>query len=134
MKKHEALAHWRSLPENVDPLPLMSPIPYKASGSTYGACGIRIDGTPAFIDAVLGRLKPILAGENNVTRLGLARNTVDGSGLKKELPNAVEAAQCCYIRLHMRGEQGAAASYFFDKDLHAATRQYAAGLGIKTEV
>ena len=50
MKKSEALAHWKALEENQPILPHFSPIPYKASGSNYGACGIRIDGNPAFVD------------------------------------------------------------------------------------
>ena len=107
MKKSDALNHWRNLPENVDPLPMMDVIPYKASGSRYGACGIRIDGNPEFIDAVLSNLKSLLAGEGVETRLGLSRSTVDGSGLGKSLPNAMKGAEVCYIRLCERGHEGA---------------------------
>lgn len=109
-KKDAALAHWRALQENQNPLAVMEPIPYKARGSTYGACGVRIDGSPEFIDAVLSRLKPLLAGENQVTRLGLSRSVVDGSGIGKVLGNtasrAGSPAEVCYIRLHQRGREG----------------------------
>ena len=48
MKKSEALEQWKSLPETPPPgavLAEMVPIPYRATGSSYGACGIQIDGT-----------------------------------------------------------------------------------------
>ena len=101
MKKREAMEAWVAMPEGQDPLPHMTPISAKAKGSRYGACGIRIDGNPAFIDAVLSRLKPLLKGEGLVTRLELARNNVN-TGFK-DLPNAPDDAECCYIRLHQRG-------------------------------
>ena len=130
MKKDEALKHWSGLTPH-DPLPHMKAIPYKAKGSRYGACGIRIDGTPEFINAVLSNLKPLIDGENNVTRLELSRQVVDGSGLGKLLPNAEDKAEVCYVRLHVRGGQGAAASAFFDKHLHKATERFAAAQGIQ---
>lgn len=104
--KEAELMKWRTMPERQNPLPVMEAIPYKASGSKYGACGIRIDGTPAFIDAVLSNLKDLLAGEGIETRLELARHTVDGSGIGKSLPNACMGAEVCYIRLHQRGHEG----------------------------
>ena len=57
MKKSEAMSRWRELPANQNPLPLMDVIPYQSEGSRYGACGVRIDGSPEFIDAVLSCLK-----------------------------------------------------------------------------
>jgi hypothetical protein len=106
-RKAEQLNHWRGLEPGQNPLPHMGVIPYKATGSRYGACGVRIDGNPAFIDAVLSNLKPLLAGEGITTRLELARHAVDGSGIGKELPNAETGAEVCYIRLHQRGHEGA---------------------------
>jgi len=103
MKKDEALQHWRELPESQMILPYFTPIQAKAKGSTYGACGIRIDGNPQFVDAVLSRLKDLMQGENRITRLALARNAVDGKGVNKTFSNAESNAECCYIRLHMRG-------------------------------
>lgn len=107
MKKAEAMDRWEKLPENMPIMPHFAAIPYKSRGSNYGACGIRIDGTPEFIDAVLSHLKELLQGEGIDTRLGLARNVVDGSGIGKETPNrASNDAECCYIRLHERGIEG----------------------------
>jgi hypothetical protein len=105
--KEAELIKWRALNERQNPLPFMDVIPYKATGSRYGACGIRIDGNPAFIDAVLSNLRDLLAGEGVETRLELARHVVDGSGIGKDLPNAGTGAEVCYIRLHQRGREGA---------------------------
>lgn len=107
MKKDQALAHWRSLPTGTDPLPLMDVIPYKTQGSRYGCCGIRIDGNPEFIDAVLSNLKTLLAGEGIETRLELARAAVKPQPGRKTGMNADTNAEVCYIRLHERGREGA---------------------------
>jgi hypothetical protein len=125
MRKQDTLKAWRDLPGNMPVLPHFQPIPYKARGSTYGACGIRIDGSPAFVDAVLSRFKDLIDGENHLTRLTLARNKVDGSGIGKALPNAVNNAECCYIRLHVRGSEGAMASAIFSRELDKATERFA---------
>jgi hypothetical protein len=143
-KKAEALEHWRSLPEGLDPLPHFRPIPYKAEGSTYGACGVRIDGNPAFIDAVLSRLKPLLAGENCVTRLGLSRRpveTVEVAGEVKGFTNRDKDAEVCYIRLHVRGREGGMMAAFAGtpefgstrEQIAAATKQFALSLGVDPE-
>lgn len=124
MKKSEAMQNWKLMPQDQPILKHMIPIPYKASGSTYGSCGIRIDGTPEFVSSVLSHLKELINGENHLTRLALARNTVDGKGLNKSLPNQVQNAECCYIRLHMRGAEGAMASAVFDKSLDEATENF----------
>lgn len=129
MKKSEALTQWRGLTPGADPLAVMRPIRPKTQGSRYGCDGIRIDGSPAFIDAVLSNLKAIIPGENNVTRLELARNAVKHQPGYKAGQNAADGAQVCYIRLHMRTASGAHASVFFDRDLHAASEQYAALIG-----
>ena len=128
MKKAELMDHWRQMPANQPILPHWTPIPKGSSGSTYGACGIRIDGNPAFVDAVLSRLKDLIDGENHVTRLGASLRPVDGSGIGKDLPNADAQAQVCYLRLHMRGPDGAAASAFFDKDLDGAQDRFNAAV------
>ena len=129
MEKAEAMATWRALEPNQPILPKMIPIPYKATGSSYGACGIRIDGTPAFVDAVLSRLQDILDGENIVTRLELARSVVDGSKLGKSFDKAGAGAEVCYIRLHVRGHEGAMVQALMG-DKTGATKRYAKALGV----
>lgn len=75
--KEHTLIQWNKATPCQPMLKHFQPIPYKAKGSSYGACGIRIDGTPEFIDAVLSNLKELIAGENGMTRLELARHKVD---------------------------------------------------------
>ena len=97
--KEEALAHWEGL-SRVNPAKKMSVIPYRASGSKYGTCGIRIDGTREFIDAVLSNLKSLLTLENDLTRLELNYTeitTKDG--------NYPTGDWVCYIRCHERGRE-----------------------------
>lgn len=106
MKKKEALAHWKKLKANQPILDKMTAIPYKASGSTFGACGIRIDGSPEFIDAVLSHLKELIKGEGIETRLGLSRNKVKSDGIHHKFNNSDVGNECCYIRLHERGREG----------------------------
>lgn len=106
--KQEQLEHWRNLPENQNPMAHMTEIPYKSTGSSFGACGVRIDGNPAFVDAVLSCLKPLLDGENAITRLELARRPVDAvleiGGESKHFGKRDAGSEVCYIRLHERGK------------------------------
>ena len=134
--KEGVLKRWAALPDRQDPLPLMEVIPYKATGSTYGACGIRIDGTPEFVDAVLSNLKSLISGENNFTRLGLSRNAVatklEVNGKVKTFTNSAAGAEVCYIRLHERGGEGQHASLIFDRHLHEASAKWGEGRGLLT--
>lgn len=108
--KAEVLENWKSLTPDMPMLSKMRAIPYKSAGSKYGTCGIRIDGTPDFIDAVLSHLKELIGGENEDTRLQLSRTKVapmDGH----DFSNAESDAECCYIRLHERGSESARANH-----------------------
>jgi len=126
MKKRETLEQWKALQDNLPIVPHFKPIPYKAQGSRYGACGIRIDGNPAFVNAVLSRLKDLIVCENHVTRLELARTPVNGEQLGKTFGNADTNAEVCYIRLHMRGREGAMVSAVLNPALDDATTKFAA--------
>jgi hypothetical protein len=127
MKKDEMLDRWSNLQENLPILPHFSPLE-KPEGSTFGACGIRIDGNPAFIDAVLIRIKDLIDGENHVTRLACSyQPAVTGF---KAAPNAEPNAHVCYIRLHMRGTEGAIASTVFNRNLNGAMDRYQAALDL----
>lgn len=130
MKKEETLKRWKSLEAGQNPLPSMRPIPYKTAGSRYGCCGIRIDGSSEFIDAVLSNLKPLLDGENCVTRLELARSAVKPQNGFKAGQNAGSGAEVCYIRLHERGREGAIVSGF-DSRLRKSTERFANALGLE---
>lgn len=118
LSKQEALELWDALEENQDPYPHMNPIPYKSKGSTYGSCGVRIDGNRDFVEAVMSCLKPLLQGENDETRLQLSFNEVKPTEIKgerKNFSNAESDAVCCYIRLHERGRQAAQVNTMFGR-------------------
>lgn len=109
MEKKVALQRWRELPENIPLLDHFTPIPADAKGSTFGACGIRISGNPQFIDAVLSRIKDVLAAEAGSTRLTLSRQSVkpvaidkDGKVQQKNWGNADVDAETCYIQIRER--------------------------------
>lgn len=109
MEKRIALQRWHDLPENQEILPHFTPIAADAKGSTFGACGIRISGNPAFIDAVLSRLKDILAAEAGATRLSLSRQSVKPVAIRngetetvKQWGNADTDAETCYIQIRER--------------------------------
>lgn len=105
MEKKEALRRWQNLTPDQPILPHFTPIPADARGSTYGACGIRISGNPEFIDAVLSRLKDLIAAEAGSTRLTLNRSQVKPTTVNdqtKQWKNADTDAETCYIQIRER--------------------------------
>lgn len=109
MEKKEALRRWQNLTPDQHILPHFTPIAADARGSTFGACGIRISGNPEFIDAVLSRLKDLLAAEAGSTRLNLSRQPVKpvtinsgDSVVDKKWNNADTDAETCYIQIRER--------------------------------
>ena len=105
MEKKIAIQRWHNLTENQPILPHFTPIAADAHGSTFGACGIRISGNPQFIDAVLSRLKDLLAAEAGSTRLSLSRQSVKPVSIHetvKKWNNADTDAETCYIQIRER--------------------------------
>jgi len=105
MEKKDALRRWQNLIPDQPILPHFTPIAADARGSTFGACGIRISGNPEFIDAVLSRLKDLLAAEAGSTRLTLSRQpvkTVAIGDVEKKWNNADTDAETCYIQIRER--------------------------------
>jgi len=109
MEKKDAIRRWQNLQPDQEILPHFTPIAADARGSTFGACGIRISGNPEFIDAVLSRLKDLLAAEAGSTRLNLSRQPVKpvtinsgDSVVDKKWNNADTDAETCYIQIRER--------------------------------
>ena len=96
--KAQALAHWASLQDR-QPIKAHA-ISSAHKGSTYGCDGIRVEGSPEFIDAVLSHLKPLLAYENGATRLGLSYVSV-----KPAFGKTYAGDHVCYVKIHQRGPQ-----------------------------
>jgi hypothetical protein len=67
-KKDDIMKHWEGLPTNI-PLTKLRSVPVNHKGPTYNFDGMRITGSPIFIDCVLSRLKDILIYEKGQTRL-----------------------------------------------------------------
>ena len=99
MNKASMLKHWAGIEPGQPVNP--QPVPYKHSGSTYAQDGIRITGSREFIDAVLSRLKDLLAHENGNTRLQVNYQQTqpkDGVPLHRDGWN-------CYVQVHTRGRE-----------------------------
>lgn len=99
LKKADALARWKTLPTDAKLKPRA--ISNKHKGSTYGHDGVRIEGSPEFIDAVLGRLKDLIACENARTRIGLNYTPVTARPGKDH--SGGEAV--CYVKVYERGDE-----------------------------
>ena len=98
MKKKEMLEHWQGLQPNLPLHPAQ--VAYKHEGSTYDQDGIRITGSPAFIDGVLSRLKELLEWENTDTRLQVSyRESTD------RVTRRPTGSYQCYIQVHERGDE-----------------------------
>lgn len=126
LRKANLLQTWKDLPNCENLLTNMQPLPPKHEGKTFGLDGIRIDGSKEFIFNVMSRLKDIIDGENQVTRLQLAMQNCDNA---EGDFNKGNGGYVCYIRLHCRTAQGSATSAFFDRDLKVATENYAEAIG-----
>tara|TARA_Y100000310_G_C20174698_1_gene575275 strand:+ start:230 stop:553 length:324 start_codon:yes stop_codon:yes gene_type:complete len=98
MRKAEIMKHWQSLDAGLPITP--APVPYKHKGSTFDQDGIRITGSPEFIDSVLSTLKGVLGCENGKTRLQLAYS----QSVCKESGRKLDSFQC-YVQVHDRGPQ-----------------------------
>ena len=96
MRKKAMLEHWRGLTPNRTLTPC--PVAYKHEGSTYAEDGIRITGSPQWIDSVLSRLQDLLAYENGTTRL----QVVYKQSTDRNTQQAMDSYNC-YIQVHERG-------------------------------
>lgn len=98
MKKKEILAHWRRLAPNQPINP--AAVPYKREGTTYGQDGIRITGSPQFIDAMLSRLKDLLEFESLTTRLQVTYQESKDRVTRENI-----GSYNCYVQVHERGDE-----------------------------
>ncbi len=107
MNKAEVLSHWQQLPENLPLKP--NPIAYKHKGSTFDEDGVRILGSPEFIDAVLSRIKDLLEYENGQTRLSISHSEATDKDTGRPL-----GSYKTYVQVHMRGDQARAINAMFN--------------------
>jgi hypothetical protein len=96
--KQEILDYWRKLPSSI-PMMGLKIIPADHEGSTYSFDGMRIAGSPNFINAALARLKDLLQFEGDSTKLQLTyKQQIDN---KTELPRP--NSYVLYIQVKERG-------------------------------
>jgi hypothetical protein len=98
MRKKDILSHWRGLAHNQPIKPAV--VPYEHEGTTYAQDGIRLTGSPEFIDAVLSRLKDLLAFESLTTRL-----QVTYQESKDRETGLLLGSYNCYVQVHERGAE-----------------------------
>lgn len=97
ISKEEIVKMWQGInPE----LPIaLKPISKDHVGSTYGEDGIRITGSPQFINSILGKIKPLLSYETVNTKLVISyRETqspsqIERGNLKKSYVFYVQAKE-----------------------------------------
>jgi len=116
MRKSELLNHWASLKPGLPLKP--NAIHNRHKGSTYGHDGIRIEGSPEFIDAILSRLQDLLAYENGDTRLGVAYSQVQAKPGKDH----TGGDHVCYVKFHERGDEAKIANRIFGEATYKRPR------------
>lgn len=99
--KAQILKYWKTL-GGEQPIP-MKPIKYDHKGSTYGEDGIRITGSPNFIQAVLGKLRELLRYEGPETKLGVVYRQTFSK--KREAMGLSPISFVFYIQSKERGKK-----------------------------
>lgn len=92
-KKEEILEFWRTLKPN---LPLkVEPIPKIHEGTRYTEDGLRITGSPEFINGILSRLKDFINYETTGTKLDVEYKQIQSTKFAK-------TAYACYIHVEQK--------------------------------
>lgn len=99
--KAQILKYWKTL-GGEQPIP-MKAIKYDHKGSTYGEDGIRITGSPNFIQAVLGKLRELLRYEGPETKLGVVYRQTFSK--KREAMGLSPISFVFYIQARERGKK-----------------------------
>jgi hypothetical protein len=122
MRKDSFLSHFANLPADQPLRP--DPVPYKFSGSTYSQDGVRITGSPAFVDAVLSRLKDLAEFEYRPdTRLAVNYGPVKARDKRDDFVR--DGSVSCYLQVHRRGPQAAMCNALIAGMRKRAARQVA---------
>lgn len=101
--KKEIIAYWQNLRPDM-PL-FMEPIPYDHTGSTYDEDGIRITGTPRFINSIMARLKDVLQFETPQTKLSLTYRETESSN--QDVSGFGKTSYVFYVQSRQRGKSPA---------------------------
>lgn len=74
-KKAEVLQFWRNLKPNL-PIQMM-PVPESHKGTRFRADGLRITGTPQFINSILSRIQDLIVMESDDYRLDVEYRQIE---------------------------------------------------------
>jgi len=87
-KKAEILQFWKNLNPN---LPLqMEPVSERHKGTRFRADGIRITGSPQFINSVISRLKDLMQYEGEKFRLDVEYRQIESTAQSDTTPTTPE--------------------------------------------
>lgn len=74
-KRADVIEHWKELQANM-PLAI-TPVSDEHKGTRFNTDGLRVTGSPAFINSVISRLKDFLAYENGGNKLDVEYRQVE---------------------------------------------------------
>jgi hypothetical protein len=77
-KKADVLQFWTNLKPNM-PI-VMEPVPETHEGTRFRSDGLRITGSPQFINSVISRLKDIIQMESDSVRLDVEYREIENQG------------------------------------------------------
>lgn len=97
--KPQVVQHWKDLAPGL-PMAQLRIIPRGYKGKTFSFDGLRINGSPEFIDGVLSRIKELIAYEGGDTRLSVIyKQQVDN-----KTQQAIPGSFSFYIQVKQRGK------------------------------
>ena len=77
-KKSDVIQHWQSLKAN---MPIqMEPVPETHEGTRFRSDGLRITGSPGFINSIMSRIKDIVQMESDTIRLDVEYREIENQG------------------------------------------------------
>lgn len=97
--KPEIIQHWKAITPGL-PMSQLRIIPQGFKGKTFSFDGMRINGSPEFIDAILSRIKELVAYEGGGTRL----NVIYKQQIDNKTQQAIPGSFSFYIQVKQRGK------------------------------
>jgi len=99
ISKDEIIKMWQGI--NSEAPITIKPISRSHVGSTYGEDGLRITGSPQFINSILGKIKPLLNYETTNTKLVVSyRETQSPSQVER---GNLKKSYVFYVQVKERG-------------------------------
>lgn len=97
--KDQIVQHWKNITPGL-PMSQLRIIPQGHKGPTFSFDGLRINGSPEFIDAVLSRIKELVNYEGGGTRLGVMYKQQVNNKTQQVIPGSYSF----YLQVKQRGK------------------------------